>query len=148
MLSVVRWTRNGLVARADRICVGIHLIAWLVVAAVWIVNWRLNGPSPSGPLFNSAYRFIGRVDYLVKAAIEDLTMRVGQTASGWFSLDLGTSFTIACAVLLLLAGTLQWFLLGKLVQWAAAKKGIAAGLSVLGAYAIWIGASVFLWLAA
>jgi hypothetical protein len=148
MLAVVRWTRNGLVARADKICAGIHLVAWLVVAAIWIVNWRLNGPSPSGPLFNSAYRFIGRIDYFVKAIIEDLTMRVGQTAAGWFSLDLGASSTIACAVLLLLAGTLQWFLLGKLAQWTAARKGTAAGLSVLGAYAIWIGASVFLWLAA
>lgn len=148
MLSVVRWTRNGLVTRADKLCVAVHLGVWLVVATIWIVNWRLNGPSPSGPLFNSAYRFIGRIDYFVKATIEDLTVRVGQTAAGWFSLDLGASFTIAYAVLLLLAGTLQWFLLGKLAQWTAARKGIAAGLSVLGAYAVWISASLFLWLAA
>jgi hypothetical protein len=148
MLSVVRWTRNRVVARADRLCMAVHLVVWLVVATVWIVNWRLNGPSPSGPLFNSAYRFIGRMDYFVRATIEDLTITVGQTAARWFSVDLGASFTIACAVLLLLAGTLQWFLLGKLAQWTAARRGIVAGLSVLGAYAIWIGLSVFLWIAA
>ena len=145
---VVRWTRSGLIAQADKLCAVVHFVAWLVVAAIWMVNWRLNGPAPSGPLFNSAYEFIGRIDYFVKATIEDLTIRVGQTAAGWFSLDLGASFTILCAVFLLLAGTLQWFLLGKLAQWTAARKGIVAGSSLLGAYAIWIGACVFLWIAA
>ncbi len=146
--SVVRWTRNGLVERADKVCAAVHFLAWFAVATSWIVNWRLNGSSPSGPLFNFAYRFIGRIDYLVKAIVEDLTIKIGQTAAGWFSFDLGASFTIACACLLLVGGTLQWFLLGKLVQWTAATKGITAGVAVLGAYAIWIGASAFLWVAA
>jgi hypothetical protein len=42
------------------------------------------------------------------------------------------------------AGTLQWFLLGKLVQWIAARKGATLGSAVLGAYTIWIGGCVFL----
>jgi hypothetical protein len=147
-LSVVRWTPNELVTRADKVCVAVHFLAWLVVTAVWIVNWHLNGPSPSGPLFNFAFHFIGRIDYVVKAIIDDLTIRIAQTAASWFTLDLGASFTLACASLLLIGGTLQWFLLGKLVQWTAEKKGITAGLSMLAIYAIWIGASVFLWVAA
>ena len=148
MLSVVQWTRDGLVARADKVCVAVHLVAWFVVALVWAVNWRLNGPSPSGPLFNFAYRFIGRIDYFVKAPIEDLTIKIGQLAAGWFSVDIGASFSVASACLILCGGTVQWFLLGKLAQWTAARKGIATGMTVLAIYALWIGASVFLWIAA
>jgi hypothetical protein len=146
MLLVVVWTPKGMVARAGKLCTAVHVLAWIVVASTWIVNWRQNGPSPSGPLFNFPYRF-GRIDYLVKAIIEDLTIKIGQTAAGWFSLDLGASVTVVCACLLLLGGTLQWFLLGKLDQWAAATAGTNAGLAVLGAYAMWIARSVFLWVA-
>jgi hypothetical protein len=141
-------TRDQLIAQADKLCAGVHLIAWFAVAISWTVNWRLNGPSPSGPLFNIAYRFIGRVDYLVRATIYDLSVKIGQAATAWFSADLGASFTVAFACLILLAGTLQWFLLGKLVQWITARKGVALGSAVIGAYAIWIGVSVFLWVAA
>jgi hypothetical protein len=45
MLSVVRWTCNGVVARADKVCAAVHLVAWFVAAVVWAANWRLNGPS-------------------------------------------------------------------------------------------------------
>ncbi len=149
---VATWTPKDLVARADRICVAVHLLAWSAVAATWIVNWRQNGPSSSGPLFNFAYRFIGHIDYFVKAIVEDLTInigqKIGQMPARWFSVDFGASITVVCACLLLIGGTLQWFLLGKLAQWAAARKGTAAGFAVLGAYAIWIGTSVLLWIAA
>jgi hypothetical protein len=148
MLWLATWTSKALVARADKLCAAAHFLAWFTVATTWIVNWRQNGPSPSGPLFNFAYRFIGRIDYLVMAIIEDLTMKVGQTAASWFLLDLGASFTVVCACLLLIGGTLQWFLLGKLAQWVAATKGINAGFAVLGAYAMWISTSAFLWIAA
>jgi hypothetical protein len=107
MLCFVTWTPKGMVARADKLCATVHALAWLVVTAIWIANWRQNGPSPSGPLFNFAYRFIGRIDYLVKAIIEDLTIKIGQMAAGWFSLDLGASLTVVCACLLLVIGTLQ-----------------------------------------
>lgn len=148
MLSDVQWTPHRLVARADKFCAAVHLLVWFVVAVVWAVNWRLNGPSPSGPLFNSAYRFIGRTDYFVKATIDDLTMKIGLTAAGWFSFDLGATFTVVFACLILLGGTLQWFLLGKLAQWTAARKGITTAMTVLALYAVWIGGSVFIWIAA
>jgi hypothetical protein len=100
------------------------------------------------PVFNSAYRFIGRIDYFAKATIEDLTIKIGQAAAGWFLFDLGATFTVVSACLILLGGTLQWFLLGKLAQWTAARKSITSGITMLAIYAMWIGASVLLWTAA
>jgi len=84
---------------------------------------------------------------LVRGNIEDLTIKIGQAASAWFSADLGTSFTVAFACLIFLAGSLQWFLLGRLVQWLAARKSKRFAFAVLGAYGMWAGLTIFLWVA-
>ena len=69
----------------------------------------VDGPAPSGPMYNEAKHFIGRLDISVEAYIENLTIKAGQAVSDWFSADLGASFTVTFAFMILLAGTLQWF---------------------------------------
>ncbi len=86
----------------------------------WAVSWWRYGPAPSGPLYYSAMKFIGRLDILVCGNAQELAIKVGHTASARLSADLGASFTVAFSCLILLAGTLQWFLLGRFVQWVAA----------------------------
>lgn len=99
-------------------------------------------------MYNGAKDFIGRLDILVEANIENLTIRVGPAVSDWFSADLGASFTVTFAFVILLAGTLQWFLLGRLVQWLSARKGRRFGQLALWLYAVWAIFSIFLWVAA
>lgn len=140
-------TPDGLIAQADRMCVAIHVLAWFAAAVTWGVSWWRYGPDPSGPLYYSAMRFIGRLDILVRGNVEELTIKVGQTASAWLSTDLGASFTVAFACLILLAGSLQWFLLGRLVQWLAVHKGRKLAFAALGAYGAWAALALFLWVA-
>jgi hypothetical protein len=46
--------------------------------------WWRNGPAPSGPLYNEAKHFIGRLDILVEAYIENLTIkRASQFQTGF-----------------------------------------------------------------
>lgn len=72
---------DRLIRHADKICVAVHTIAWLATAANWVVSWRRYGPAPSGPLYNEAMRFIGRLDILVRGNVEELTIWAGQRAS-------------------------------------------------------------------
>ncbi len=61
--------------------------------------------------------------------------------------DLGACFTVGFACLILLAGTLQWFLLGRLVQWLATRKNRFVAVVVLGLYGAWAAFAVILWVA-
>ena len=150
-MNTIRNIQNAptrVIERADQICVAAHGVAWLVVAVTWGAKWWREGPAPSGPLYNGAKHFIGRLDILVEANIENLTIKVGQAVSDWFSADLGASFTVTFGFMILLAGTLQWFLLGRLVQWLAARKGRRFVLLALWLYAVWATFSLLLWVAA
>jgi hypothetical protein len=138
---------DKVIANADKTCAALHVTAWFIVAVNWAVSWWHDGPAPSGPLYYSAMRFIGRLDILVRANIEELTIKVGQTVSALLSTDPGACFTVVFGVLILLAGTLQWFLLGRLVQWVAARRGRILAVGVLGVYGAWSALAVFLWVA-
>jgi len=146
-VAVVAMPGNRVIAQADRLCITLHFLAWLATLANWGISWWRYGPEPCGPLYYSALKFIGRLDILVYRNVEDLTIKVGQGLYDWFSVDLGASFMIAFACLILLAGSLQWFLLGRLVQWLAVRRGRKFALAVLGAYGAWAGLAVFLWVA-
>jgi hypothetical protein len=126
--------RSGrLIRQADRLCIGVHALAWLVAAATWVVSWFKYGPAPSGPLYNSGFRFIGRLDVLVNSNVQELTIKAAQFISALFKVDIQPCFTLVYSGLILVAGTLQWFLLGRLVQWIdrRGRRYVAAGLLVL-----------------
>src|SRR5213075_1606238 len=105
------------------------------------------GPEPSGPLYYGAHKFLQRLDPLVYGTAAELASTFGQTVSAWLSGNTGACLTVAFALFILLGGSLQWFLLGKLAQWTTARRGWVPS-AVLGAYAVWAAVSLFLWIAA
>lgn len=139
--------REEVIRLADRLCVVAHFLTWLAAAVTWSVNWWREGPAPSGPLYNSAFHFIGRVDALVFDMVREWTIKLGLSASNLLKVDLGACFNITFACLILATGSRQWFLLGRLVQWVAARKGPRFALVLLGTYCIWVAFAVFLWVA-
>src|SRR5437868_11211077 len=105
------------IRQTDRIFIGAHFGAWLAVVGVWILNWNIEHPT-SGPTFNFAKRFISGMDLLVYP--------ITQTVSLWIAVQAPArepSFIIAFASLILLTGTIQWFLIGRLVKWISAHLG-------------------------
>jgi len=119
----------------------------MVVAATWALKWFREGPAPSGPSYNSAKEFISRLDVFAHHTVHEWPMRIATTASTWFSADLGACYTVSFAVLILLAGTLQWLLLGQLVQWADKRFGRKLSLALFGLFALWGLGSLILWIA-
>lgn len=138
---------DKLIKHADKLCGAVHFVAWCAAAVLWALNWWRDGPAPSGPLYNSAKNFIGHLDILVHGSVQELSTKVAQGAAAWFSADLGASFTIAFGCIILLAGTVQWIGLGRLVQWTAARAGATVASALLGLYAVWAGGALFLWIA-
>jgi hypothetical protein len=139
--------RNTVNAQVVKICVVVHFLAWCAVATVWAVKWWSERPAPSGPRYNSAKDFIENLDILVYAGVHESTLAVGAAASAWLSADPGAALTITFAGGILLAGTLQWFLLGKLVQWVALHGGRRLAGVLLGLYGVWAAGGMFLWVA-
>ena len=138
---------DRVIGQADKVCIAFHFLAWCAAAITWAVKWTQGGPAPSGPLYYAAQTFISQVDVLASGIVHGLTVKVAQVASTWFSWDSGASLTVTFGSLILLAGTLQWFLLGRLVQWVAVRQGRVAAVSILGLYAAWTLGALFLWVA-
>src|SRR5262249_9859086 len=103
---------DRIIRRADWICAGLHFLAWLAAVAIWTLNWRRTGPAPTGPIYYGAEKFIHHIDALVYGVVHELTVVVAKAVSAWLSLQIGACLTVTFAVLILLAGTVQWFLLG------------------------------------
>jgi len=76
-----------------------------------------------GPSFNFAKRFLSRIDILVSSPLDGFSVTAALNIAKWIGTDLGLGYTILFGVLILLAGTVQWFLIGRLVQWVATKFG-------------------------
>jgi hypothetical protein len=110
------------VRRADAVLATTHVLLWMVVMVVWFFAWRVE-PAPMGPPFNFAKRFISRIDILVSSPLDALSVSLAMMTARWFGTDLGLTFAVLFGCLILLAGTLQWFLIGRLVQWVAVKYG-------------------------
>ena len=110
------------VRRATTVLVTMHSLLWAVVMVVWVFAWRVE-PAPMGPPFNFAKRFLSRIDMLVSSPLDALSVTVALKSAKWFGTDLGLTYAVLFGCLILLAGTLQWFLIGRLVQWVAAKYG-------------------------
>jgi hypothetical protein len=138
---------SRMIRNAAMLCAALHILAWCTVATVWTINWWRSGPAPAGPLYYDAEKFIHHIDIFVYDAAHGLSIKISQLAAIWLSADLGACLTITFAGLLLLAGSLQWFLLGRVVQWAMVHGGTTLALGLLGFYVLWIGGSTFLWVA-
>ncbi len=136
---------DRIIRAADKVLVGLHLIAWLSVVVVWVAAWK-DGPAPSGPQFNFAKDFIGAVDYPVYCNADALAMRVAQRAAAWFSADFGVWYEVTLGGLLLVAGSVQWFLLGCLTQWIANRKGRKQALMFFCSLNAWIVGALLFWL--
>jgi len=130
------------IRRTDRLFIGAHFGAWLAVVGVWVSNWNIEYPT-SGPTFNFAKRFISRVDLLVYP--------ITQTVSLWIAVQVPArepAFIIAFALLVLLTGTIQWFLIGKLVKWISAHLGFRMAVCSFMFFCLWMMLCLFNWLAA
>lgn len=118
--------------RADRSFVVLHGLLWLVVITVWTFAWRVE-PGPMGPPFNFAKRFLSRIDGIVSGSIDAVSVSLAKLTSSWFGFDLGLTFTLIFACLILAGGTLQWFLIGRLLQWVGTRYGqLGASIVTLG----------------
>jgi hypothetical protein len=99
-----------------------HASVWMAVMIVWAFAWRVE-PAPMGPSFNFAKKFIERVDVLISPQVEELSVRLAVWTAKWSGKDLGLIYTVLIGCLILLAGSLQWFLIGRFIQWIASKYG-------------------------
>jgi hypothetical protein len=138
---------DAIVANAHKLFAILHFICWIAVAAVWAVLWLRNGPEPSGPPYNEAKAFLDHLNPLVRYDALEWSVRIGLAVVNWLSIDLGPVFTVSFAVVILLAGTTQWFLLGRLVQWVARRFGTPWALRLAACFTLWFAGSLFLWLA-
>jgi tetrahydromethanopterin S-methyltransferase subunit G len=107
---------------ADTALMATHAFLWMAVTIVWVFAWRVES-APMGPPFGFARQFIGRVDVLVSPQIEELSVSLAIRIAKWSGKDLGLIYAVLFGCLILLAGTLQWFLIGRLIQWIASKYG-------------------------
>lgn len=120
---------------APKTCLAVHLAAWCAAVTAWTFIWRQQGPYPAGPPYNQTNDAIGNLDFLMYHTAHEWSLSIAIALSSWA--DLGATYIVAYAVLILLAGSLQWFLLGRLVQWVDLRLGRSAALSLLGIYGLW-----------
>ena len=116
---------HRLVDRADRFFVIAHGVVWTVVMIVWSLAWR-ESHGPWWPQFNFAKRFLSRVDGVVSGSIDAVSVPLAKAGGSAFGGDVGLWYTIIFAGLMLLGGSIQWFLIGRLLQFVSSKYGRAA----------------------
>jgi len=98
-------------------------------AALWVVAMFALGlafreeSAPTGPRFNSAFRFIGRIDLFVSASAQELATDAAIKAQTWLGLNLNLMEVVLFGCFVLFLGTLQWFLVGRFLGWLSAKFG-------------------------
>jgi hypothetical protein len=117
-----------IVDRADRFFVIAHSVVWTVVMIVWSLAWR-ESHGPWWPQFNFAKRFLCRVDGAVSGSIDAVSVPLAKAGGSAFGGDVGLWYTIIFAALMLLGGSIQWFLIGRLLQFVGSKfGGVAAAI--------------------
>ena len=108
-----------------------HGLLWAAVVVVWFFAWRVQ-PEPMGPRFNFAKRFLSRIDAMISTPLDAFSAAAALKIAQWFSTDLGLTYVALFGVLILLAGTLQWLMVGRLVQWVAARYGPVGAVVISG----------------
>lgn len=76
-----------------------------------------------GPPFNFAKRFLSRVDGVVSGSIDAVSVPLEKAGESSLGGDVGLWYTMIFAGLMLVGGTIQWFLIGRLLQLVSAKYG-------------------------
>lgn len=119
-----------------------HLTAWGIAM---LTIWRSHDPAQpaSGPTFNNARLFLSRVDALIYPQVEGLAgFIVGQFAG---RIDPGsvqwTMFTIG----VLVAGSVQWYFIGRAVGWVNARYGLRVAFGALTLVGLWLAMTSVLW---
>src|SRR5271165_1593085 len=110
------------VSQADRYLVVAHGVLWVLVVVVWSFAWRVE-PGPMGPPFNFAKRFLGRIDGVVSGSIDAVSVSLAKAGQLSLGGDVGLRYTIIFAALMLFGGTIQWYLIGRLLRLISAKYG-------------------------
>ena len=136
-----------IVQHSVSICLGFHAVAWFSVAFAWVINWWKNGPAPSGPAYNLPREFLADIDFLFYHSAHEWSVQIATRAATWDLGDLGAWFTVTFGALICALGSLQWFLLGKLVQSVDHRCGekwcrvllVGYGLVLLVAILRWMG---------
>jgi hypothetical protein len=121
-----------------------HAVLWCIVMLVWVVAWQ-TVHAPIHPEFNNAKHFIGAVDVLVYLNVDDFSWRLAINVAHWFNADIGLVCTLSFSGLILLAGSLQWFLIGRLIQWTFAKYGPRLAKYLTVAVILWTCSFALLW---
>jgi hypothetical protein len=97
------------------------------------------------PEFNTSKTFLARVDILIYLNVDELSFRLATLASRLFSFDVGLTYVLLLSGLFLLAGSLQWFLIGRLLQWTCSKYGTRLAKCLSAVVAIWTVFAAFSW---
>lgn len=135
---------NRFVQHADRALLIIHSVFWIAVTIVWVFAWRVE-PAPMGPPYGFARVFISRIDALVSPQMETLSVNLAMSLSRHGLPNIGLTFAILFGVLILLGGSLQWLLIGRLIRWIAAKYGQTSSILFSAGIFCWIALAFISW---
>jgi hypothetical protein len=129
---------------ADRVLLTMHGFFWMAVTIVWAYAWRIE-PAAAGPPYRFATQFISRVDALISPQIEILSVSWAMWLSRHGLPNVGLTFAILFGILILLGGSLQWFLMGRLIRWIADKYGQASSILFSMGIFCWITLAFISW---
>jgi hypothetical protein len=110
---------------ADRFCLFAHIGLWAVVMMVWSLAWR-ESHGPWWPRFGFAKLFLSRIDGVVSGGIDAVSVPLAKAGESALGGDVGLWYTTIFAVLILIGGTIQWFLTGRVLQIVSSKCGQAS----------------------
>lgn len=120
-----------------------HSVAWVIAMLMIWLNHDPAQPS-SGPTFNNARMFLSRLDALVYPQIESLAgFLISRSAS---RVDPGTIQWVMFTMGVLAAGSVQWYLIGRLVGWIETRYGKRLAVMAVGALGLWLGAVSTIWI--
>jgi hypothetical protein len=136
---------NKVIINADKVLISMHAVMWLAVSITWFVAWR-EEPAPVGPSYRFAFKFISNIDALVSPQIEALSVRVASLGAQIFNANLGLTFAVLFGILMLFAGSIQWFLIGRFLQWTAKKYGQTAFILLGVGVIVWVAWSLRQWI--
>jgi hypothetical protein len=132
------------IGRAVTVFVTMHTVLWAVVMVVWYFAWRVE-PAPMGPLFNFSKGFLSRIDTLAASPLDAFSVSAALNIAKRFGADLGLTYAILFGCFVLLAGTSQWYLIARLVQWVAARFGQSTAVCLSGGIACGVSLAFVSW---
>lgn len=132
------------VARAHWVLVGFHGALWLLVAAAWSVAWREEA-APMGPAFNSPKRFLVLIDGVISGSVDAVSVHLAIAGASLLDGDMGLWYVVLFGGLMLLGGTIQWFLIGRLIQFVESKLGATSAVMLTACLAVGVALAGLSW---